>query len=167
MNFHLKKSNTFILLVLFTASIVIVFIANQVLAMEEATSIKALESAIYYDKNTGLEWLAGPDKPTNWFDAKEWVETLTDVAGGGWRMPTLKELKTLYRKGEKCNINPFLKTTGCWAWSVETKDSSSAWGFDYSYNPSEPYQFGSGAEVWFKRDHSSDVTRAFAVRNHK
>jgi hypothetical protein len=167
MKLYLKNSRTSKLLLLITASIVFVFITNQVLAIEEASSIKALESAIFYDKNTGLEWLAGPDKPTNWFAAKKWVESLTAVAGGGWRMPTLKELKTLYRKGEKCNIKPFLKTTGCWAWSVETKDSSSAWGFDYSYNPSEPYQFASGAEVWFKRDHSSDFTRGFAVRSHK
>jgi len=133
MNFHLKKSNTFILLVLITASIVFVFITNQVLAMEEATSLKALESTIYYDKNTGLEWLAGPDKPTNWNEAKKWVESLTAVAGGGWRMPTMEELKTLYQKREKCNIKSFFKTTGCWVWSGETKGSIKAWGYDYSY----------------------------------
>ena len=74
---------------------------------------KALESEIYYDKNTGLEWLAGPDKPTNWYDAKKWVESLTAVAGGGWRMPTMEELRTLYQKREKCNIQPVFKTTGC------------------------------------------------------
>ena len=85
---------------------------------------KALESEIYYDKNANLEWLAGPDKPTNWYDAKTWVESLIAVAGGGWRMPTMKELKTIYQKRQKCNIKPFFKTTGCWIWSGEIKGSS-------------------------------------------
>ena len=75
------------------------------------------ESSVYYDKETNLEWLAGPDKPTNWYDAKKWVDSLTTVSGGGWRMPTIIELRTLYQKREKCNIVPFLKTSGCWVWS--------------------------------------------------
>lgn len=70
---------------------------------------KALESEIYYDKNTGLEWLAGPDKPTNWNEAKKWVRSLADISDGGWRMPTIEMLKTLYNKAGKCNIKPFLK----------------------------------------------------------
>ncbi len=170
MNFHLKKSRTFKLLVLITASIVFVFITNQAKAVEEATSLKALESAIYYDKNTGLEWLAGPDKPTNWYDAKKWVESLAAVAGGGWRMPTMAELKTLYQKREKCNIKPVLKTTGCWVWSGEIKDPSLVWGYDYRYEPgSSILSGGSGAagSVTLKRDDSTDSTRGFAVRNRK
>ena len=76
MIFHLKKFRMSNLLIPITASIVLVFIMNQAQAVEEATSLKALESAIYYDKNTVLEWLAGPDKPTNWYDAKKWVIVL-------------------------------------------------------------------------------------------
>ncbi len=116
---------------------------------------KALESAIYYDNNTGLEWLAGPDKPTNWYDAKKWVESL-NVAGGGWRMPMRKELKTLYkeRAGER-NMTPLLKTTGWWVWSGETKDSSSAWAF-----------YNLGGVYWRPRDVSYSL-RGFAVRSRK
>ena len=113
MNFYLKKSLMFIILLSITTIIVLTFMINKAQAGAEATALKALESAVFYDKNTGLEWLAGPDKPTSWYDAKKWVESLTAVAGGGWRMPTLIELKTLYQKGGKCNIKPFLKTTGC------------------------------------------------------
>jgi hypothetical protein len=101
----------------------------------KATKLKALESSVYYDKKMGLEWLAGPDKPTNWYDAKKWVLSLHDFAGGGWRMPTIEELKTLYQKTEKCHMKPFLITTGCWVWSGETAGSSLAWGYDYSYEP--------------------------------
>jgi len=132
---------------------------------------KAIEIAVYYDENTNLEWLAGPDKPTNWYDAKNWVENLTAVAGKGWRMPTLKELKTLYQKGDKCNIKPFLKTTGCWIWSGETKGSLLAWGYDYQYEPgSSILSGGSGSSTGtalLNRDDSTESTRGFAVRFRK
>ena len=109
---------------------------------------KVLENEVYYDKNTGLEWLAGPDKPTNWYDAKKWVESLTAVAGGGWRMPTRKELETLYQKRGKCNITPFLKTTGCRVWSGETRDSSSAWGFEYTSDPGSGILTAASVAAW-------------------
>ena len=128
--------------------------------MEKVELQKVLESAIYYDKKTGLEWLVGPDKPTNWYDAKSWVDSLSAVAGGGWRMPTMKELKTLYQKGEKCNIKPFLKTTGCWIWSGKIKGASLAWGYDFSGGSST-------SKATFKRDESTDSTRGFAVRSSK
>jgi len=169
MNFHLKKLWISKLLLAITTSIVLVFIVNQAQAEEDATRLKALESAVYYDKNTGLEWLAGPDKPTNWYDAKTWVESLIAVAGGGWRMPTRKELETLYQKREKCNITPFLKTTGCRVWSGETRDSSSAWGFEYISDPGSGILHGgicSGVD-WFKRDDPHSSFRGFAVRSRK
>ena len=87
----------------------------------------AYNNGVVYDKETGLEWYAGPDRDTNWNEAKSWVENLT-IVGGGWRMPTWKELKTLYIKGEGGrNMTPLLKTTGWWVWSGKTKGSSSAW----------------------------------------
>jgi len=132
---------------------------------------KTLESAVYYDKKTNLEWLAGPDKPTNWYDAKKWVDSLTTFSGGGWRMPTIKELRTLYQRREKCNIVPFLKTSGCWVWSGETKGSSLAWGYDYHYEPgSSILSGGSGSgtgKATLKRDNSTDSTRGFAMRSRK
>ena len=134
-------------------------------------SDKPLESPIYYDKNTNLEWLSGPDKPTNWFDAKKWVESLTTVAGGSWRMPTMEELKTLYQKAGKCNIKPFFKTTGCWVWSAETKGSIKAWGYDFSYEPgSSILSGGSGSSTGtalLNQDDSTESTRGFAVRSRK
>jgi len=157
MNFHLKKSWIFKLLLPITTSIILAFTINQTRAQEvEATKLKALESAVYYDKNTSLEWYAGPDKNTNWYEAKSWVENLT-VAGVGWRMPTREELKTLYKKGAgKRNMTPLLKTTGWWVWSGETKGSSSAWNFNFYY----------GYEIWDVRNYSSGF-RGFAVHSRK
>jgi len=116
----------------------------------------AYACGVVWDTKAGLEWVAGPDKHTDWGEAKSWVDNLA-VAGGGWRMPTVDELKTLYEnnKGSR-NMTPLLKTTGRWVWSKETKDSSLAWRFFFT----EAYRhYGS-------RDFSY-LGRAFAVRSRK
>jgi len=156
LNIHLKKSWAFKLLLMITTSIVLVFIMNHAQAVEGVTRLKALESAVFYDKNTGLEWYAGPDKSTTWNEAKAWVESL-NVAGGDWRMPTREELKTLYKKraGDR-NMTPLLKTTGWWVWG-EARDSLSAWFFD----------FEDGGEIWGYRGTSHSFFRGFAVRSRK
>ena len=113
------------------------------------------DKGIVLDTNTGLAWVAGPDRNTTWNEANTWVANLT-VAGGGWRMPTRKELKILYQKraGTR-NMTPLLKTTGWWVWSGETKGSSS-WGFSFYY----------GNESWGLRS-SSNNGRGFAVRSRR
>jgi hypothetical protein len=114
------------------------------------------DTRVVLDTKTAREWIAGPDKATDWYEAKSWVANLT-VAGGGWRMPTRRELKTLYNKGVgKRNMTPLLKTTGWWVWSGETKGSLSAWGFSFS----------SGFEYWYPRG-PSFASRGFAVRSRK
>ncbi len=171
MNFHIKKSRISKLLLPITTLIVLVFIINQVSyqhrspAQEtEASRLKALESAIYYDKNTGLEWLTGPDRRTTWYKAKRWVESLTAVAGGDWRMPTRKEIITLYEEGTgKYNMTRLLKKTvrKAWIWSGETYDSS----FE---TPCVWVVFGRGRfATCCPRDGSNDFSWAFAVRSRR
>jgi hypothetical protein len=111
---------------------------------------------VVYDTKTGLEWYAGPNKDTKWKQAKRWTERL-QVAGGGWRLPTIKELKALYEKdvGTR-NMTPLLKTTGWLIWSGETKGSFRAWGF----------HFGPGYEFYITRDISHNA-QGFAVRSRK
>ena len=114
------------------------------------------DKGIVLDTNTGLAWVAGPDRNTTWNEARSWVNNLT-VGGGGWRMPTRKELKTLYQKGAGTrNMTSLLKTTGWWVWSGETKGSSAAWGFSFSL----------GGELWNFRSDSSSY-RGFAVRSRR
>jgi hypothetical protein len=106
------------------------------------------------DGQTKLEWVVGPDKDTNYAQAMQWVASC-QVAGGGWRMPTRMELKTLYQQGVGVrNIDPAFKTTGWWVWA-EPRDSSSAWTF-YFNNGNE--------EIWRTRDLSSGL-RVFGVRS--
>jgi hypothetical protein len=121
-------------------------------------AVIAYGNGVVYDKNTGLEWIAGPDKDTSWNDAKKWVENLT-VSGGGWRMPTKKELETLYKPGAgKRNMTPLLKTTGWWVWSGETIGPSSAWSFRF---------FHGGYEYWSTRGFTNSYLRGFAVRSRR
>ena len=115
------------------------------------------KNGIVYDEKTNLEWMAGPDKNTSWNEAKVWVESLS-VEGGGWRMPTREELKTLYQEGAGSrNMTPLLKTTGWWVWSGETKGAESAWAFFFRF----------GNEPWSLRENSGTTFRSFAVRSRK
>ncbi len=114
----------------------------------------AYANGIVKDTKTGLEWKAGPDKNTNWDQARSWVQSL-NLDGGGWRMPTMDELENLYKKGAgERNMTPLLKTTGWWVWSGETKGSSGAWSFGFDF----------GYRRWPDRDYSR-YGRGFAVRS--
>jgi len=111
-------------------------------------------SGVVKDTQTGFEWNAGPDESTSWYMAKSWVQKLA-VNGGGWRMPTKAELKTLYQKGTgRRNMNPLFKITGWWVWSAGDRNSSTAWGFSFKYGYSD----------WLSKTKFVN-SRAFAVRS--
>lgn len=118
------------------------------------------ENGIVYDKKTGLEWFAGPDKATHWDKAKAWVTNL-ELDGGGWRMPSKSELKTLYQKGIGLrNMTPLLTTTGWYVWTGEI--------FRHSVDLSWPYYyyFTDGGDAYDDVNGSTKF-RAFAVRSRK
>jgi len=105
-----------------------------------------------YDLITGLEWIAGPGRNMSWDEAKKWADGL-EIDGGGWRMPTRKELETLYQEGKgKRNMTRLLETEAWWVWTAETDDSVSSSLFDFSRGT---------------RDWSSRRPRAYAVRARK
>jgi hypothetical protein len=89
-------------------------------------------NGVITDSVTGLEWFVGPDQHNTWYQARAWAKTLT-VAGGGWRMPSLSELKALCQKeaGTYNNMDLVFRTPGVWVWSGQLKDSSFAWGFAF------------------------------------
>ena len=104
----------------------------------------AYANGVVVDMRTGLEWIAGPDVDTSYYQAAEWVRGLT-VAGGGWRMPTPAELRTLYRSpGSLSSITPLLKTRGVHVWPHQDNEELSLYLFRYM----DPYG-----------------TRGFAVRH--
>jgi len=88
-------------------------------------------SGVVRDTKTGLEWIASRDKEMMWENSRSWAKKLT-VDGGGWRMPTLKELRTLYQKGVgKHNINQLLKVSKGYIWSGEKLDYKTPLYFDF------------------------------------
>jgi hypothetical protein len=114
-------------------------------------------NGVISDRDTGLQWYVGPDVgDVTWNKAKAWTESLT-VAGGGWRMPTIPELKTLYQlgKGTNQNVPDVFQSTGSWAWSGQTRGSQEALNFSFSR----------GQEGWWGTYSKSN--RAFAVRSRQ
>jgi len=124
-------------------------------------------NGIVYDRKTGLEWIAGPDKLTYWDAADRWVKKLK--LGGGWRLPTIAELKTLYKKksGPR-NMPPELKTSGWYVWSGELiQGEHAARGFDFNAGQAFSYGFfisdTSGDTTWYDGAGSTNA-RVFGVR---
>jgi hypothetical protein len=116
-------------------------------------------TGIVYDRKTGLEWYAGPDRDMSWYEAKSWIKSL-DAGEGRWRAPREKDLRSLYwkRTGTR-NITSLLKTTGWHVWAVQTGDSGSSWSHYFYFR-------GSGSWGITASSTSTDM-RAFAVRSRK
>jgi hypothetical protein len=121
-----------------------------------------LNNGIVRDIKSNLEWYTGPDKNIGWDDAKQWVFKLEVDDGGGWRMPTIAELRSLFRKGAgPRNMTPLLQTTGWWVWSGETAGLGMVAG-----NSGLAFDFDNGTESLDRRD-NSNYKRVFAVRSRK
>jgi uncharacterized caspase-like protein len=77
-------------------------------------------NGIVYDTKTGLEWVASPNGSLLNDAAKRWVSKLT-IDGGGWRMPSEDELKSLYQKGKGArNMTPLIEAK---AWHFFSRES--------------------------------------------
>jgi uncharacterized caspase-like protein len=114
---------------------------------------KKSRAGVILDTKTNLEWFVGPDQDTTWDAAKSWTDGLT-VDGGGWRMPTIEELRGLYQSGKGSrNMEPLFVTNSWYIWSCDDVTSSSARGVN----------FGSGYDGSYDR-YDSDGTRGFCVR---
>ncbi len=126
--------------------------ADKAKIIAEDDQYVSYENGIVYDKKANIEWVAGPDSDTGWHEAGSWIRNL-NVDGGGWRLPTRAEVKTLYKEGAGSNnINPVFKTTGWWVWFTE-KEGAWAWQFRDNF----------GREWWFGES-PSNGSRIFAVR---
>lgn len=114
----------------------------------------AYADGVVRDTCAGLDWVAGPDEYTTLEEAMAWVKGL-HVDGGGWRMPSERELQTLYKTGAGIrNMTPLLKMTGYFVWCVADHDLTTGRRFYFAYEirPFHP-----------RGDHTDG--RAFAVRS--
>ena len=115
-------------------------------------------NGIVYDTANKREWLAGPDKDTTWYEARDWVNGLNrnGFEGGGWELPSMSQLKELHNEGKGSrNMTPLLETFGWWIWSSEKKSASAAWAYNF-YDDGKEFCNGLGARFY---------RRVFAVRS--
>ena len=119
-------------------------------------------NGIVLDTKTGLEWLVG-DSHVGWDKAHLWVASLPTMTGGRWRMPTVDELATLYRKGAgHRNLTPLLKGVSkhCSVWSIEIVEHHI-----YS-RPARTFHFGCGYDT-LRGCNDWQYGQAFAVRSRR
>jgi len=108
------------------------------------------------DHLTGLEWYVNPNPDNKFRQAKAWAEGLT-VAGGGWRLPTMAELKAIYQKDASAyHMDPLFQVKGAWAWSGELRNDWSVWGLAFYNN----------LQGWHSMDYGNGRV-ALAVRSRK
>jgi len=138
--------------ILFSLLIVTSCISAEVVSTDR--HLVRYDTDVVYDTKSGLEWYAGPDQGMSWEESESWAKQL-DAVGGAWRMPSLKELDTLYHIGDGVNnITYLLYNSGYWIWAGQTKELSSKWVFSFSY----------GGEGWSGQA-PHDGGRAIAVRS--
>jgi hypothetical protein len=91
----------------------------------------AYVNRVICDCFSGLEWLPGPDRDISWDEGHQWVRGLS-TGGGGWRLPSLSELRGLFQKNKNGdNLSPLFEISTTDVWSGEIYDEASAWGFNF------------------------------------
>jgi hypothetical protein len=113
-----------------------------------------LKDGIIEDSELGLQWVPATDRTMNHYDAEGYVQALS-LAGGGWRLPTRAELKSLYDKYKPGGVDRKFNVSGCWVWASELDGSSSAWYF----------YFGNGREL--SHECHYPYFRVLAVRSRR
>jgi hypothetical protein len=119
------------------------------------------------DSRTGLEWYVGPDRNVTWDEAQQWITGLNSC-NGGWRMPSLEEIRALYNPATKAgtgyftsgkhfpaHIDPIFNGIGggSWVWSNEKAGDSA-----------QSFNLNQGKAVTYSANNTQFSTRAFAVR---
>ena len=119
---------------------------------------KKTNRGVVQDTRTGLEWYTGLNTNVGCISARSWIRSLV-VDGGGWRFPSLKELRSLYSKeNESGFVTNLLNPNGWYVWSA----------CDDSFNPSsKAFDFRRGRRLTDRNALDSTRSRALAVRDPK
>ncbi|HEY0320592.1 MAG TPA: DUF1566 domain-containing protein [Pyrinomonadaceae bacterium] len=123
------------------------------------------------DSQTSLEWYVGPDRNMTWYEAQQWTAGLNQCSGG-WRMPSIEEVRTLYNPSSSAGTGFYLNGRyypahidpvfngiggGSWVWSDEKVGADAARSFNLNQ----------GKAVVYSAMNTYYSTRAFAVRKAK
>jgi hypothetical protein len=115
-----------------------------------------LKGGVIYDSQLRLQWAPANGKAMNHYKAEEYVRDLS-LAGGGWRLPTRAELRSLYDKSKPGNADSIFKINKNLVWTSELDGSSFAWYF-YFFNGDEDRDY---------RGNSNYGNRVLAVRSRR
>ncbi len=120
------------------------------------------------DTRTNLEWFVGPDRNTTWYEARQWATGL-QTCDGGWRLPSLEEIRTLYDPGSyagtgyytrgqywPAHMDPVFNRIGGGSWIWSDKQTGNGNAHSFNMNQGKPVEY-SATDIIFS-------TRAFAVR---
>jgi hypothetical protein len=120
-----------------------------------------------HDARTNLEWFVGPDRNTTWHEAERWTAALS-ACGGGWQMPTVRQLQALYDDQSTAGtghltggrrfparMDPAFAAIGGGSW---------VWARDAIGESGRTFNFNQGVAVAIRRDNTILAIRAFAVR---
>lgn len=89
------------------------------------------DNGIICDCYSALEWFVACDEDISWTDAAAWVRQLS-IAGGGWSLPDLEQLRGLYKRNKAMDLlSPLFQLNPGDVWSSETSDGAQALGFNF------------------------------------
>ncbi|MHB8109469.1 MAG: tetratricopeptide repeat protein [Syntrophorhabdaceae bacterium] len=119
----------------------------------------SLEDGVIHDSKLGLEWVPSNGKGLNHYQAEGYVRDLS-LDGGGWRLPTRVELKSLYDITKPGNVDPVFNVGDKWVWASEL----------YNEIPSVPaavgfYFYDGGGKAGDRANKNRHDRRVLAVRS--
>lgn len=115
-----------------------------------------LKDGIIYDSQLGLQWAPAPGRAMNHYEAEKYVGDLK-LAGGGWRLPTKEELKSLYDPSEHSGVDSRFNIGESWIWTSELDGQSGAWDCDFLAD--------SGGRCRRDDSYANGMVRVLAVRS--
>lgn len=99
-------------------------LAGEAAASQQENRFVASDDNTVVDSTTGLMWATkdnGAD--TNWESAKSYCENYSAGNHSDWRMPTLKELGTIFdpNSTKRFQSVPQIELSGCCPWTSDTR----------------------------------------------
>jgi hypothetical protein len=114
-----------------------------------------LKDGVIDDSKLGLQWAPAPDWPMNHYQAEEYARNLR-LAGGGWRLPTVSELKSVYDKTIPGGADPRFHISDYLVWTSYLDGTSAGFIF-----------FNNGSDGLAARDTLLPYIRVLAVRSRR
>ena len=111
-----------------------------------------LKDGVINDAQFGLQWAPAPDRPMNHYQADEYAKNLK-LAGGGWRLPTVPELKSIYDETKSGGADPMFRVSDHLVWLSYIDGTSAGYIF-----------FNNGQDGLAARDTVLPYIRVLAVR---